>query len=119
LYVVTGLWPIISGDTFQQVTGFKTDFWLAQTLGALLCVSGITLFSAARSGRVTFEVGMLGALQAAVLVVVDIICVQLPGTTWAYWIDAPVELGFVCARICSGMQCRERHASRPKRTERS
>lgn len=83
-YLVTGLWPLVSGGTFQRVTGFKADFWLAQTVGLLLAVSGTVLLAAARARRVTREIGLLGALQAAVLAGVDLYGVYQPRTTRVY-----------------------------------
>src|SRR5438270_11614006 len=35
-YLLTGVWPLVSIDTFQMVTGPKTDLWLVQTVGALI-----------------------------------------------------------------------------------
>ncbi len=94
-YAVTGIWPLLSPGTFQGVTGVKLDFWLAQTVGLLLAVSGAVLLLAARGGRVTKELGLLGALQAAVLAGVDVSCVTQPRTTPAYLLDAIVEAGIV------------------------
>src|SRR4051812_43430058 len=97
LYVLTGLWPLVHGHSFQLITGFKADFWLAQTVGALLAVSGAVMINAARTGRVTPEIGWLAAGQAAALAAIDLYCVSQPRTTRAYWLDAPVELAFVFA----------------------
>jgi len=97
LYLITGLWPLVSGGTFQRVTGFKADFWLAQTVGLLLAVSGIVLLAAARARRVTREIGLLGALQAAALAGVDLYCVYQPRTTRVYWLDALIEVVLVGA----------------------
>jgi hypothetical protein len=36
---MTGLWPLVSIGTFQQVTGPKTDLWLVKTVGVLIAVS--------------------------------------------------------------------------------
>ena len=32
-YVGTGVWPIVHRRSFERVTGPKTDFWLARTVG--------------------------------------------------------------------------------------
>ena len=98
-YVVSGIWPLLSPRTFQIVTGFKADFWLAQTVGAMLALSGVVLFLAARAGRITSEIALLGGGLAAVLCVVDIGCVAAPRTTPAYWVDAVVECGLVVAWV--------------------
>ena len=52
-YLLSGIWPLVSGGTFQAVTGYKTDFWLAQTVGLLLAASGVVLILAANASRIT------------------------------------------------------------------
>ena len=94
-YLLTGIWPLVSPGTFQTVTGLKLDFWLAQTVGLLLAVFGAVLLLAARGGRLTKELGLLGALLAAVLAWVDVLCVLQPRTTPAYLLDAALEAGIV------------------------
>ena len=32
-YVVSGAWPLVHIDSFQKVTGRKTDLWLVHTVG--------------------------------------------------------------------------------------
>lgn len=90
-YLLTGAWPLLHGHSFQFVTGFKTNFWLAQLVGALLALTGCLLISAARRRRVTPEIKALGAGSAAILLVADIVCVPLPDTTPIYWLDAGLE----------------------------
>jgi hypothetical protein len=96
-YAASGIWPLVSGGTFQAVTGPKADFWLAQTVGLLLAITGAVLILAARAGRVTPEIKLLGILQAAALALVDGYCVFQPRTTLSYLLDAVVELGLVAA----------------------
>jgi hypothetical protein len=94
-YLLTGIWPLVHGRSFQVVTGFKKDFWLAQTVGALLAVSGASLLVAVRSGRIVREIVVLAMGEALVLAVADITCVPLPGTTPVYWADAASEALFL------------------------
>jgi hypothetical protein len=101
-YFATGIWPLISGDSFQVVTGWKADFWLAQTVGLLLAITGLVLVLAARAGRLTREIILLGALQAAALLAVDLYCVFQPRTTWSYLLDAVAELMIVIAWCIAG-----------------
>ena len=42
-YFLTGVWALVSIDTFQKVTGPKTDLWLVKTVGVLFRVIGIGL----------------------------------------------------------------------------
>jgi len=103
-YLLSGIWPLISGHTFQAVTGYKADFWLAQTVGLLLAITGVVLILAARASRITREIKLLGTLQSAALMVVDLYCVSQPRTTWSYLLDAVVELGFVAGWCLSGLR---------------
>ncbi|MDF3058886.1 MAG: hypothetical protein K0R17_3101 [Rariglobus sp.] len=110
-YLVSGAWPWISGESFQAVTGRKADFWLAQTVGLLLAITGVVLLLAARANRITREIMLLGALQAGALMVVDVYCVFQPRTTHSYLLDCVVELGIVIA------WCLAARAATPPSTE--
>src|SRR5436190_16506029 len=57
-YLVTGVWPLVSIDTFLAVTGPKTDHlqsphpalidhWLVMTAGVLITAIGLALLTAA------------------------------------------------------------------------
>ncbi len=96
-YLVTGIWPLLAGTSFQRVTGFKVDFWLAQTVGVLLAISGLILILAGRRGRVTPEIKLMALLQAGSLAVADVYCIQKPNTTPVYLVDALAEIGLVIA----------------------
>ena len=50
-YVVTALWAVFSVDTFQRVTGPKTDVWLVKTVGVLVAAIGGALIVAQRRRR--------------------------------------------------------------------
>ena len=50
-YLLTGIWPLLSRGTFEAITGRKQDFWLVQTVGALVGVTGAALAAAARDQR--------------------------------------------------------------------
>lgn len=39
-FFVTGVWPLISTNTFQMVTDPKTDLWLVKTVGIILATIG-------------------------------------------------------------------------------
>jgi hypothetical protein len=54
-YLVTGVWPLVSMDTFLRVTGPKTDLWLVNTVGALIAVIALALLVAAWRRRATAE----------------------------------------------------------------
>src|SRR5437763_427026 len=83
-YLATGLWPILSIETFQMVTGRKTDHlvtgresdhWLVMTVSVLVLAIGLTLLVTAWRGRCPVEVAILAIASAAVLTGIDVIYV--------------------------------------------
>lgn len=94
-FFLTGVWPLVHMPSFLTVTGPKTDLWLVQTVGALIAVVGATLLLAACSGRVTWEIILLGAGAAAALGAVDVIFVTREVIPSIYLADAGPEGVFV------------------------
>ncbi|AWM42321.1 hypothetical protein C1280_20300 [Gemmata obscuriglobus] len=94
-FLVTGVWPLAHMESFLAVTGPKTDLWLVQTVGALIAAVGTALLLAALSGRVTWDVALLGALTAAALAAVDITFVTRDVIPPVYLADAVPEVVFV------------------------
>ena len=94
-FLGTGVWPLVHMESFLAVTGPKTDLWLVQTVGALIAVVGSTLLLAAASGRVTWEVALLGAGSAAALAVVDVTFVSREVIPSIYLADAAPETAFL------------------------
>lgn len=58
-FVLTGVWPLISIDTFQKITGPKTDLWLVKTVGSLIAAVGLVILLAELRGDVAFEIFFL------------------------------------------------------------
>ena len=100
-YIVTGAWSLIGPRSFQIVTGFKADFWIAQTVGAILALIGLVILLAVRARRITREIVVLGAGCALILGIADVLCVFAPRTTHAYWLDAVAEIAFAIAWLGS------------------
>ncbi|MGH7510284.1 MAG: hypothetical protein ACREMZ_12560 [Gemmatimonadales bacterium] len=92
-YVATGLWPIIEIDSFQAVTGPKTDLWLVRTVGVLVTVIGAVLISAARRRRVTDEIVLLAIGSALGLAAIDLVYALSGRISAIYLADAAVEIG--------------------------
>src|SRR5215207_4883049 len=74
-YIATGLLPFVSRRAFEAVTGRKREWWLVQTVGALVTVIGGTLASATVRRRVTPETLALAAGSAASLAALDVVYV--------------------------------------------
>lgn len=91
-YVLTGVWPLVSMETFEKVTGPKTDDWLVHTVGVLVIVVGLVLLFAAVEGLITGPLLLLGAASAAGLAALEFFYV-LRGVIWPiYMLDAVGEV---------------------------
>jgi hypothetical protein len=100
-YLVTGIWPLVHVASFVAVTGPKQDLWLAQTVGALLAVSGIAFVGAAARRRLTPEVRFLAGGQAVVLGIVDVVFVLRATISAIYLADAAVEFALAIAWLAA------------------
>jgi len=92
LYLATGVWPLVHIESFQAVTGPKTDLWLVQTVGVLVSVIGAVLLSAASAKRITPEVVLLAVGAAVGLAVIDVVFVVRGVISTVYLADAAVEI---------------------------
>ena len=96
-YVATGLAPFVSRPAFEAVTGRKQDWWLVETVGALVGVAGGVMVSAARHGRVTPEIAGLAAGCAGALTAIDAFYVARGRIRPTYLLDAVVEVAALAA----------------------
>jgi hypothetical protein len=96
-YVATGVWPMVSRRSFEAVTGPKVDWWLVNTVGALVSVVGLTLYRAGREGRTTGEIPLLAMGSAAALATIDVVYVARRRISPVYLLDAAAELVLVGA----------------------
>jgi hypothetical protein len=96
-YLATGVWPLLDIDSFQAVTGPKTDLWLVRTVGVLVGVIGLVLLFAWRRDRVTEEIIMLAAGSALGLAAIDIIYVISRTISPVYLADAAAESGLAAS----------------------
>lgn len=101
-YLGTGLWPLVSIDSFLKVTGPKTDLWLVQAFGVLVAVVGVVLLTAAWRRKVPLEIVTLAAGMALALAGIDIIFVLRRNIGPVYLIDAMAQIGLV-ALWCGAM----------------
>jgi hypothetical protein len=94
-YAATGVWSLVSIDTFQKVTGPKTDLWLVKTVGVLVSVIGGVLMTAGRRRRTTPEIPLLAAGSAAGLAAIDITYVAKKHISPIYLLDALAEVALI------------------------
>jgi hypothetical protein len=105
-YLVTGVWPLVSIETFQMVTGPKTDHlvtgreadhWLVMTVGVLITASAIALLVAAWRRRNPPEVAVLAVAGAVGLTGIDVIYVARQAIAPIYLVDAAAEVVLIAA----------------------
>src|SRR5687767_3694414 len=99
-YLATGIWPLISVETFQQVTGRKTDHlvtgresdhWLVMTVGVLVTAIAITLLAAWWRKTKALEIAILAITSAIGLTAIDVIYVARNVILPIYLVDAALE----------------------------
>ena len=96
-FLVTGMWPIVHMDSFEIVTGEKTDDWLVKTVALLICAVSIPLLVAAARLRVPFEVALLGIASAVALGAASAIFALSDTIRDVYLLDALAEAVLVAA----------------------
>jgi hypothetical protein len=101
-FLLTGVWPLVHVDSFQKVTGKKTDHlvaeqptevdhWMLYTISALIIAISAVILAAAWRRQVSIDVALLGVASAVALTIVDVVYV-LRGTIWPiYLADAAAE----------------------------
>ena len=96
-YLFTGVWPLLSRRSFEVTTGRKQEFWLVQTVGALVGVTGAALAAAARDERSlqTPAIKTLAIGSALSLATTDLAFVLRGRISPIYLADAAAELGLV------------------------
>lgn len=105
-YVATGVWPLVSIESFETVTGPKRDDWLVKTVGVLVTVIGGTLLAAGVRGRTTPEIAWLGAGTALALAGVDVLYRAKGTIPSIYLADAALEMGLVTGWVAAASRRR-------------
>jgi hypothetical protein len=111
-YVATGVLPFVSRRAFEAVTGRKREWWLVQTVGALVTVVGIALRAGARSGRLTPELRAIAAGSAASLAAIDVIYVAKRRIAPTYLADAAIQLALLGGLAAAGRRPRAHAGAR-------
>lgn len=96
-YLITGVWPLLHMDSFERITGPKTDKWLVKTVGVLVAAIGGSLMVAARGHTVSREAQLLAAASAAGLSVIDVTYVAKGRIAPVYLLDAISEIALLAA----------------------
>src|SRR3954468_24890562 len=105
-FLLTGIWPLVSIETFQLVTGRKTDHlvtgreadhWLVNTVGVLVIAPGLTFFAAAWRRNSSIEIAVLAIASAIGLTCIDLVYYARGTISAVYLVDAALQLGFIAA----------------------
>ncbi len=116
-YLVTGIWPLVSIETFQMVTGPKTDHlvtrdpsdhWLVMTVSVLILAVAVTLLVAAWRRRNLAETAVLALASAVGLTGIDIVYVARQVIRPIYLVDAAAEIILIAAWIVAVARQRTR-----------
>jgi hypothetical protein len=108
-YLITGLWPVVDIDSFQAVTGDKTDLWLVKTVGLLIAVIGAAIFRARNRPALHPEILILAAGSALALGTIDVAYSLRGVISKVYLLDAPVEAALVAGWVV--IRARQRAAT--------
>lgn len=90
--LITGIWPVFGMETFQKVSGRKTDIWLVKTVTLLILVIGATIGSAGLRKRVTPEIAGVAIGSSAALTTIDVIYVSQRRISPVYLLDGLVNM---------------------------
>ena len=110
-YVATGVLPFISRRAFEAVTGPKREWWLVQTVGALVAVIGAGVGTAAARRQLAPETLGIAAGSAASLAAIDVVHVARGRIAPTYLVDAAIQLALLAALARRLHTPRQTHAA--------
>lgn len=95
-YVASGAFPFVSRRAFEAVTGPKREWWLVQTVGAMVTVVGAGIIaSAARDEDPPPEIVGIAAGCAVSLAAVDVYYVARGRIAPTYLVDAAAQVALL------------------------
>ena len=94
-FLFAGIWPLISIETFQRVTGPKTDLWLVKTVGALVLAIAAVILRSALARRPAPEAMWLAVGSASALATIDSFYSMRGRISRIYLADALAEIGLL------------------------
>ena len=95
--LISGAWGVLHIESFQRVTGRKTDLWLVKTVGLLLVAVGIALLVAAAREQFDPALIVVAIGSAAALLIIELVYVPKRVIPPIYWLDGAIEAGFIVA----------------------
>lgn len=107
-YLITGIWPLVRINTFEVVTGPKSDDWLVQTVGVLAAAMGATLLVGSRRQPPNRETLTLALLSIASFAAVDTVFVLNGTISRIYLVDAALQALFLAGYLVAALWQRAR-----------
>ena len=116
-YGMTGIWPLVHVESFQWVTGRKTDHlvtgreadhWLVMTVGVLVVAIALSLLTAAWRRSRSAEVSVLAISAAVGLATIDVIYVMRAVLLPIYLVDAAIEIFLTIALVTAMIAAKTR-----------
>lgn len=96
-YVATGVLPFISRRAFEALTGPKREWWLVQTVGALVTVIGVALGRAAAHGHPQPDLLLVAGGSAGALAGIDLVYVAKGRIAPTYAVDGAIQIALMAS----------------------
>ena len=96
-YIATGLWPLIHYDSFEAVTGRKSERWLVETVGGMIATAGVSLAVGSRGHRPSIETTVTSVGSAVTLGLIDALYLLRGRLGPAYAVDVLAQGAFLVA----------------------
>ena len=96
-YLTAGLWVLVDIDSFQSVTGRKTDLWLVKTVACFITLTGLLLCVTAGRRRVPVELAAVALGQNLILSSVAFVYVLKGTISTIYLFDAFIQAAMALA----------------------
>src|SRR5687768_10445654 len=93
--LLSGAWAVVHIESFEKVTGPKTDLWLVKTVGLLLVAIGGGLILAATTRQFGPGIVCIAMGSAAALLAIEMVYVLKRVISRIYLVDAAIEAGFL------------------------
>jgi hypothetical protein len=90
-YLATGILPFVSRRAFESMTGPKREWWLVETVGALVTVVGADVLVAAVRDRTPPDAVAIAAGCAVSLGAIDVVYVRRGRIPPTYLADAAIQ----------------------------
>jgi len=94
-FLAAGMWPLLHIESFQKVTGRKTDLWLVKTVAVLVVVIGAGLLVGGLTQRFAPGLIVIAMGSALGLMGVDLVYAGKRVISRVYLLDVIPEAAFL------------------------